>query len=160
MAVCIALSLSPSSAFAAATKTIKDKYLSVTYPTQVKLPKSGCSSFTIKYTWGSATKRYAEKYYVVDYPFSQITAGFALENGYDYGALVRIAPTDRGPWTSSVKMKYCRSDWVLNNTFLGIPQEEDMVGMDPGIHTLRVLYIIGQQEEDGRVFEANIRFVR
>jgi hypothetical protein len=109
-----------SSAQAATTQTIKNLYLTVVVPKQIKMPKGECSSFNMKYTLGIKAKQNGYGYVYTSLLIgSDAAAGvrFSYNMGYSSDA----------PESGTFKIKYCKNDWIDNGNA--------RIGVVPGTYT-------------------------
>jgi hypothetical protein len=96
-------------ASATKTRTLKNAWLAVTIPTQIKLPKKGCASVKGTCNWGLKAKNY-------DFgtPKSSISgiAIVAVMQGEDGSAVGDFTVDYSEPWSGAFKSKYCVNDWM------------------------------------------------
>ena len=103
-----------SSANAAATQTIKDLYLTVVIPTQIKMPKSGCSSFNMKYSLGLKAKQNG-----YGYVYTSLLIGSDPAAGVRFS--YNMGSESDAPASGNFKIKYCKNDWFDNgNARIGV----------------------------------------
>ncbi len=102
------------------SQTLKNLDFSISLAKSVKLVKKGCSSFTVKYKVGVRAQGSVAGYatIMISNDANDI-AGFSV---LSWG----LSESKKWPMSGSVKIKYCREDWIASDG-------SAVAGVDPGV---------------------------
>jgi len=118
----------------AATKTLKNLYFSMTFPTTVKMPKGDCGSFTVSYKLGIKAKQAG---------FGMVTSGLLVDSDlaagtyWTLGLSVGTELKDSG----KAKWKFCKEDWLTED-------EDARIGISPGTYKIGFVSDFDDDEQE------------
>ena len=97
--------LNLGAAQAAPTQTLKNLYLTVTFPTTVKMPKGNCGSFKVSYKLGMKAIQYGFGYSIVSV---MVDSDVAAGKYFSYNLEMDSDSPENGTFT----IKFCKNDWM------------------------------------------------
>lgn len=97
--------LTPGASQAASTQTLKNLYLTVTFPTTVKMPKGECGSFKVSYKLGMKAIQYGFGYSIVSV---MVDSDVAAGKYFSYNLQMGSDSPENGTFT----IKFCKNDWM------------------------------------------------
>jgi hypothetical protein len=122
----LAIFLNSSSAQGASTKNLKDLYFSITYPSQIKLPKGKCGTLKVKYSIGLKMK---QKDTWIVFVILAKDSDMASMEMLSRGSGSTLNSPDKG----TINLKYCKEDWLDESG-------DAYLGVSPGTYTIGFAY--------------------
>lgn len=149
------VSLSAPPALSTPSNKHEDSYISVTYPSQVKMPKKGCANIAFKYTLGPDAREYAKSWRDSDPAFLaglQIWMMVGTSGRFKDAALSTADIKENGPSSGTLNLKYCVSKWTSPSGF-----SRARAAVTPGTARVFVMYEFGYRVVE---YPGAIKFVR
>ena len=125
---------------AASTVTLKNLYITVTYPSTVKMPKGDCGKFKVTYKLG--LRATAE-----GFGFATITLFNDLDpaGGKYLSYNLSLQPESESGKSGSFDLKFCKEDWTD-------PKGNERIGISAGTHVVSVYSNFGDEvEKSGKI---------
>jgi len=125
---------------AASKVTLKNLYMTVTYPSSVKMPKGDCGEFKVTYKLGL-------KAIAKGFGFASVTLFNDSDpaGGKYLSYNINLQPESESGQSGSFDLKFCKEDWTD-------PKGNERIGISAGTHTVWVYSKFGDEvEKSGKI---------